>query len=104
MAAIELRRVASSAADSDSQFYRKNARKSRTLSAIPWPSSGSSPEMTATASAPASITSRPFSPVMPPIATSGSRVSARAAFTPSSPTTGSGFSFEPVAKTGPIAR
>src|SRR5436305_8379771 len=61
-------------------------------------------DITATESAPASITERQFARVIPPIATNGLRVKARAARTPSSPITGSGFNLADVAKTGPMAR
>ena len=49
-------------------------------------------DITATESAPAAMTEAAFVRVIPPIATSGLRVKARARRTPSSPTTGSGFS------------
>ena len=42
--------------------------------------------------------------VIPPIATSGFRVNARARRTPSRPTTGSGLSLLEVENTGPMAR
>ena len=48
-------------------------------------------DITATASAPASMTDRQFPRVIPPMATSGLRVNARARRTPSRPITGSGF-------------
>src|SRR5580658_1430925 len=61
-------------------------------------------DITATESAPASITEAAFARVIPPIATRGLRVSARARRTPSRPTTGSGLSLLEVENTGPIAR
>ena len=63
----------------------------------------SRPEITATESAPASITLRALARVMPPMATSGLVVSARARRTPSSPTTCSASALVPVANAGPIA-
>ena len=60
-------------------------------------------DITATESAPASITDRALARVIPPIATSGLRVNCRARRTPSKPTTGSGHSLLAVANTGPIA-
>src|ERR1700677_3268447 len=68
-----------------------------------WLGSASRAEMTATESAPASLTAEQFIRVIPPIATSGLAVKARAARTPSSPTTGLGFSLDEVAYTGPMA-
>jgi len=59
--------------------------------------------ITATESAPASITSRARSSVIPPIATIGFCVSSRAFRIIAVPTTGSGLPFESVAKTGPSA-
>ena len=58
---------------------------------------------TATESAPVPRTLAAFSRVIPPIATKGLFVSRRAAATPFSPITGSGFSFVFVANTGPMA-
>ena len=52
-------------------------------------------DITATASAPASMTDRQFSRVIPPIATSGLRVNALAWRTPSRPITGSGLRLAP---------
>src|SRR3954470_6737974 len=60
--------------------------------------------MTATESAPASITERQFARVIPPMATSGLWVNERASRTPSGPITGSGRSLLLVANTGPMAR
>src|SRR5258708_23636642 len=68
------------------------------------PGSRNKSDITATASAPASMTERPLARVMPPIATSGLRVSSLARRTPSSPTTGSGLALLVVAKMGPMAR
>src|SRR5581483_5120628 len=59
--------------------------------------------ITATESAPASITERQLAHVIPPMATIGFRVASRAARINSSPTTGSGFIFVLVAKMGPTA-
>ena len=90
-------------------FYRNFAKKSLAIfpGVSPWPSrSGLGPkiaEITATESAPASSTALQFSSVIPPIATSGFFVIARARRTPSIPITGDGFSFVAVANTGPIA-
>src|SRR5712692_4368356 len=61
-------------------------------------------DITATESAPASMTDAAFPRVIPPIATSGLRVNWRAQRTPSSPTTGSGLSLLAVSNTAPIAR
>src|SRR5262249_20708804 len=63
----------------------------------------SSAEITASPSAPASTTERAFSPVIPPIATSGRRVRSRARRTASSATSGSGAALLRVGNTGPIA-
>src|SRR5207237_10051273 len=82
------------------RLYRKILRSSS--ADLHGPSNRS--DITATESAPASITERQFARVIPPIATNGLRVKARAARTPSSPITGSGFNLADVAKTGPMAR
>jgi hypothetical protein len=60
-------------------------------------------DITATESAPASITDRQLARLMPPIATSGFRVKDLAWRTPSRPTTGSGLALLAVANTGPMA-
>ena len=59
--------------------------------------------ITATESAPASITAAAFSSVIPPMATIGLSVSSRTRRIKSAPTTGSGFAFDEVAKIGPTA-
>src|ERR1039458_5629592 len=82
-------------------FYRRSSRKSRATCSTLSPSA-SSPEITATESAPASIALRAFTRVIPPIATSGLVVSARARRTPSNPTTGSVSALVVVANTGPM--
>src|SRR5580658_6107183 len=61
-------------------------------------------DITATESAPASITDRALARVMPPMATSGLHVNSLARRRPSRPTTGSGFALLAVAKIGPMAR
>src|SRR5437879_1739486 len=66
------------------KFYRKISRKSLTTFSTVSPSTNSAP-ITATESAPASITLRAFARVIPPIATIGFFVSARARRTPSNP-------------------
>jgi hypothetical protein len=60
-------------------------------------------DITATESAPASMTDRQLARVMPPIATSGLPVNARAWRTPSRPMTGSGVALLAVENTGPMA-
>lgn len=60
--------------------------------------------MTATESTPARSSRGAESRVIPPMATSGFSVSFRSSATRSTPRTGSGFSFDCVAKTGPMAR
>jgi hypothetical protein len=57
----------------------------------------------ATERAPAAITAAQLDRPMPPMATTSFSVMARAARTPSRPTTGSGTSLDDVAKTGPMA-
>src|ERR1700694_5754469 len=64
------------------------------------PGSSNKSDITATASAPAPITDRALARVIPPIATSGLRVSSLARRMPSSPTTGAGFAFLVFAETG----
>src|ERR1700722_17644411 len=68
------------------------------------PSSGYKSPITATESAPASIALWALERVIPPIATTGRLVSGRRRRSSSSPTAGSGFSFEEVPKIGPKAR
>src|SRR4030088_2928634 len=60
-------------------------------------------EITATESAPASMTDWQVARVIPPIATNGLRVRERAWRTPSSPITGSGLALLNVPNTGPTA-
>src|SRR5688500_5260453 len=66
-------------------------------------SAGATAESTATESAPASSTEPRLPASMPPMATSGLAVSARASRTSSSPTTASGSALLRVGKTGPTA-
>src|SRR5262249_58726703 len=60
-------------------------------------------DITATQSAPASITDLQFPRLIPPIATSSLDVDRRAWRTPANPTTGSGFFLLDVSNTGPMA-
>src|SRR5205823_13608186 len=80
-------------------FYIKLRRKSSTVFA----GDASKPEMTATESAPESITERAFESVIPPIATKGLRTAPRIFLRPFNPTTGSGRCLLLVAKIGPMA-
>jgi hypothetical protein len=84
------------------QFYRKISIKSLATFFIGSPTT-SRALITATESAPASITLRAFSRVIPPIATSGLPVNSLARRTPSKPIIGSASSLVPVANTGPTA-
>jgi hypothetical protein len=91
--------------DTSNWFYRNFEKKSLAIFSGFLPdTSAKRPEMTATESAPASITAEQFSSVIPPMATNGLLVSTRAHRTPSVPISGSGFLLLPVGKTGPIAK
>src|SRR5258708_16389154 len=68
------------------------------------PGSSNKSDITAPASAPASTTKRALARVIPPIATSGLRVSSLARRMPSRPMTGSGLALLVVAKMVPLAR
>src|SRR5580658_4135072 len=89
--------------------YMRHIRDSRTKAAIRSRTSPTlrqpctRPAMTATESAPAPRQAAAFSSVMPPIATRGFGVIARASASPSRPTVASGRSFDSVANTGPNA-